>query len=155
MAFHAFHTLSFPWPVLAATSKYEFYRLFCQKSAIQPQETSLNSPLRRVLADSHISDVAIAALVLRSLDSAFRILWPPIANAATFLFTAIAILDVPYFSRTLNTFDRILLMEMSKNLISASIAFTSAWLLSRWMYGVGPIRSLINCCNAVRRSSHV
>jgi hypothetical protein len=131
--------------------------LVVQKSCdnFNESETSLKPSLRTVLADSHVSDIAIAALLLRSLDSAFRVLWPPIAHSATFLFTAIAILDVPYFSRTLGTVGRLQIMEMSKNLISGLIAFASAWLLSRWMYSVGPIRSLSQCCNSLRRSSHV
>jgi hypothetical protein len=129
---------------LGFTAKPDGIIARCAKKLRQFQRTGdvLKPPLRTVLADSHVSDIAIAAILLRSLDSAFRVLWPPIAHAATFLFTAIAILDVPYCSRTLDTANRLQIMEMSKNLISALIAFTSVWLLSRWTYRVGPIRSL-------------
>jgi len=115
----------------------------------------LKLPLRQVLADSHISEVAIAALLLRSLEQAIRALWTPLERFAVFLFTAIAILDVPYFSLTLSSVDRLLLTRIFLNLISAFTAFASAWLLSRWVHGAGPIRSLSSCCRRLRRTSHV
>lgn len=118
-------------------------------------EISLKSSLRTVLAESHVSDVAIAALLLHSLNSAFLALWLPISRAATFICTAIAILDVPYYSRTLNAVDRMQLTELWGNFISALSAVASAWVLSRWIHGVGPIRSLTLSCKRLTRSNHV
>lgn len=115
----------------------------------------LNPSLRRALAESYVADVAIAWLVLRSLQSAFWVVWLPIERIAGFLITAIAILDVPYHSRTLDVVDRMQLIEISGNLISALTTAGCAWTLSRWMYGTGPIRSLSISCNKLRRSSHV
>ena len=115
----------------------------------------MKSSLRTVLAESHVSDVAIAALLLHSLNSAFLALWLPISRAATFICTAIAILDVPYYSRTLNAVDRMQLTELWGNFISALSAVASAWVLSRWIHGVGPIRSLTLSCKRLTRSNHV
>jgi hypothetical protein len=115
----------------------------------------LKLPLRQVLADSYVSDIAIAALLLRALEQGIRVLWTPLEHLAVFLFTAVAILDVPYFSHTFDAADRFLLTGIFINLISALTAFASAWLLSRWVYGAGPIRSLSICCSRLRRSSHV
>ena len=115
----------------------------------------MKSSLRSVLAESHVSDVAIAWLVLHALESAFWVVWLPIEHAAGFVFMAVAILDIPYHSHTLDTVDRMQLMEMSISLISALGAAASAWIFSRWMYGVGPIRSLSMSCKRLRRRSHV
>jgi hypothetical protein len=98
--------------------------------------------LRQILADSHVAAVAIAMLLLWSLDTASRGFWIPVFRAAAFLFTAIAILDIPYFSPTLTVADRFMLVTTSIHLYLAVVAFSAAWLLSRWIYGVGPIRSL-------------
>ena len=61
--------------------------------------------LRRVLADSHVAAVAIAVLLLWSLDAAFSALWPPVSRALEFVFTGIAILDIPYLPRTFTVAD--------------------------------------------------
>jgi hypothetical protein len=116
---------------------------------------SLKPSLRAVLAETHVADLAIAWLVLRALESAFWVVWPPIGRATGFVFMAIAIMDVPYHSSTLDLVGRVELLEMSRSLISALAAAASAWVLSRWMYGVGPIRSLSMSCKRLRRSSHV
>jgi hypothetical protein len=57
-------------------------------------------PLRRVLADSHVAAVTIALLLLWALNGAFWTLWDPVYRMGRFLFTAIAIWDIPYFSKT-------------------------------------------------------
>ena len=61
----------------------------------------MNRSLRQVLADSHIAAATIAVLLLWSIDGAFRALWIPVSRAVEFLFTAVAIFDIPYFSPTL------------------------------------------------------
>lgn len=116
---------------------------------------STKPSLRTVLAESHISDVAIAALLVRSFASGIRVLGPPLSHAIGFVFEAIAIRDVPYYSFTLNGQDRIELVKLLGNLTACLIAAASAWALSRWMYKGGPIRSLSQRFNTLRRSSHV
>jgi hypothetical protein len=100
--------------------------------------------LRQILADSHTATVAIALLLLWSLDGAFRALWPPVFRAVSYLFTAAAIFDIPYFSPTLTMTDRVMLMTTFFYLYSAAISLSAAWLLSRWVYGMGPLRCLIS-----------
>lgn len=116
---------------------------------------SLRPSLRAVLAETHVADVAIAWLVLQVFMSMFWVVWPPIAGAAVYLFTAIAIMDIPYHSNGLDYTDHLRLLEMSLSLISALAAAASAWALSRWVYGVGPIRGLTMSCKRLRRSSYV
>ena len=103
--------------------------------------------LRRILADSHVSAVAIAVLLLWSLDSGFRAL-------AVFLITAAAIRGVPYFSIRLTPADRLLLVKTLLYLLDALTSLAAAWLLSHWVYGVGPLRSLGRYGTRVTRRNH-
>jgi hypothetical protein len=102
-------------------------------------------PLRRVLADSHVAAVAIALLLLWALNGAFWTLWDPVYRMGRFLFTAIAIWDIPYFSIKPTAIDRLMLISTFYFLYSALVSLLAAWLLSRWVYGVGPLRSLAVC----------
>ena len=52
--------------------------------------------IREALIDSHISAVAIAVLLLWSINSGFLALSGPLYRGASFLLTAVAIFDVPY-----------------------------------------------------------
>ena len=114
----------------------------------------MNRSLRQVLADFHIAAVTIAVLVLYSLDGAFRALWIPVSRAIGFLFTAIAILDIPYLSPTLTVADRMMLISAIDSLYSAIVSLSAAWLLSRWVYGVGPIRALAACSGKLTGRKH-
>ena len=98
--------------------------------------------LRQILDDSHIAAVTIAVLLMWFLDGAFRALWIPVSRAIGFLFTAVAIFDIPYFSPTFTLADRLTLATASAYLYGAVVSFSAAWLLSRWIYGTGPIRIL-------------
>ena len=107
--------------------------------------------LRQILADSHVAAVAIALLLLWSLDGLVDALWVPLSRAIEFLVTAVAILDVPYFSRILTTADRLNLLVVGGYLYSALASFFAAWVLSHWVYGAGPLRSLISYGKTNRR----
>ena len=111
--------------------------------------------LRESLAESHVSAIAIAVLLIWSLDAGFRALWGPLSRVASFLFTAVAILDIPYFSFSFNGYDRILLTTAFLYLFHSLIALAAAWLVSRWVYGVGPLRSLSAYRNGLTRGNHV
>ena len=76
------------------------------------------------------SAIAIAALLLSSIDEGFRALWPIISRAARYVFTAVAIFDVPYLSPTLNVMDRLTLIETSTYLYGSVVSLFAAWLLS-------------------------
>ena len=94
----------------------------------------------QILADSHIAPVAIAVLLVWSFDWGFRLLWTLFAPAANFLLTALAIRGIPYVYSTL--VDRIAWTVTLVYFLSASINLLAAWLLSRWVYGIGPLRCL-------------
>lgn len=98
--------------------------------------------------------VTIAVLMFWFLDGAFRALWEPVSRVLGFLGTAVAILDIPYFSRTLTTTDRFMLIMAANYLYGAAVSLAAAWLLSRWVYGEGPLRLLATYYNLVR-SKHV
>jgi hypothetical protein len=104
----------------------------------QRKEKIMDRPLRQILAESHIAAVTIAVLLLWSLDGAFRAMWGPVSGAIRFLVTAVLILDIPYFSPTLTFQDRLMLVTAGAYMSGAVVSFSAAWLLSRWVYGVGP-----------------
>jgi hypothetical protein len=111
--------------------------------------------LHEILASSHIPAVAIAVLLLWSLDWGFQALWSPLLRAAGFVFTAVAILDIPYFSSTFTLSDRSMLTTTLSFLFNALISLAAAWLLSRWVYGMGPLRSLNKYRTRLAGRNHV
>jgi hypothetical protein len=110
---------------------------------------------QQILAESHIAAITIAVLLLWCLNGAFQALWAPVARVVGFVFTAVAILDVPYFSPTLTLADRFTLVSASAYLYGAIINFSAAWLLSRWVFGAGPVRSLTRYCKNLSESPDV
>jgi len=102
---------------------------------------SVKPSLREILADSHIPAVAITVLLLWSLNSGLKALLKPFLRAVDFLSTAVAIRSVPY-SYPNSIQDRILLTATLLYFFDAIVSLFAAWLLSRWVYGVGPLRCL-------------
>jgi hypothetical protein len=102
----------------------------------------LRSSLREVLAHSHVGAVTIAVLLLFTVDNGFRAIWEPLYRIIHFSFTAIAMLDIPEISSRLDPMDRYLLIMTVTYLCYAVIPFAAAYLISRWVYGVGPLRAL-------------
>jgi hypothetical protein len=115
---------------------------------------AVRSSLRDALAESHVSAVAIALLLLFSFGSLCRVLALPFFRIAEFLSTAIAILGVPYLSTTLTTYDRLMLIREISPLFIAVFSFVAAWLLSRWVYRSGPLRSLGRYHTILRTRNH-
>ena len=111
--------------------------------------------LREILAESHVAAVAIAVLLYWSLYWGFIALWSPLTRAANFLFTAIAIRDIPYFSPTFTIADRYELSTTIAFLFNAFVCLAAAWLLSRWVDGTGPLRSLSKSGKRLARRNHV
>ena len=101
----------------------------------------MKPPLRTTLAESHISAITIVVLLLWSLGSAFQALWAPFFRVAEYLFTAVAIRDIP-FAGPFTFADRVMLFVRIQYVFSALVSFAAAWLLARWVYGEGPLRSL-------------
>ena len=111
--------------------------------------------LREILAGSHIAAIATAVLLLWSIDWGSRALWSPLYRAATFLVTAVAIRDVPFIPSTPTLADRLMLVSTLFYLFGALACTAAAWLLSRWVYGVGLFRSLSKYRVILTRSNHV
>lgn len=110
--------------------------------------------LREILADSHVAAVTIVVLLLWSIDSAFRALWDPLYAVLSFLFTAVAILDIPYISAGPGIMYRPMWIMTSFYLFSSITCLFTARLLSRWAYGMGPLRSLSQYRVRIGRSPH-
>lgn len=112
-------------------------------------------PLRIILADSHVAVVAIAVLLLWFLDSTFRALWSPVSEILRYLFTAIAILDIPYISPGISFENRLALFWSFSYVVAAVTQLAAAWLLARWVYGTGPFATLMVYYSRVVRRSDV
>lgn len=112
----------------------------------------MKQSLREALADSHIAAVTIALLLFSSVDCTFRAVWPYAFEAISFIFTAVAIWDIPYFS--FDGVNRLQLVATLSYLYSAIVEVLAAWLMSRWIYGVGPVRSLIEQRRTLTRTQH-
>jgi hypothetical protein len=102
-----------------------------------------------------VSAVAIAVLLFLSLDSAFWALWIPFSPAANLLITAVAILDIPYYSHTLTMTDRFTLFLAFSYLLNSFVYLGAASLLSRWLYGMGPLRTLSKYRTRLARRDYV
>lgn len=111
--------------------------------------------LRTLLAQSHVADVAICALLFRSLDEGIRVIGPPLTHASAFVFTAIAIRDIPYYELGLSHSERVELVQILAHVIACLFAATSAWVFSRWVYQAGPVRGLSERFRTLSRSNHV
>jgi hypothetical protein len=104
--------------------------------------------LSQVLAESHISAVATAALLLWTLDWGVRGLWTLVVPAADFVVTAMAISGISYVHTP------VLWTSTVLYLVSSLLSLAAAWLLSRWVYGVGPLRSLTEHRRRSHRRNH-
>jgi hypothetical protein len=103
---------------------------------------------RKVLIDSHVAAIAIAILLFSSLSAAFMALWGP-ANGVLYIFASEAAAKPPFAHLSLDFATRRLFSDALTNLpvwlsllVSALVCMLTAWLLSRWAYGIGPLRAL-------------
>ena len=110
--------------------------------------------LREVLAGSHIAAVAIVLLLIRSLDSGFRAIGRPIFSVFDFLITLVAIRDIPYGFGTHSLGYWLSQAPTITHFLNAAVSLSAAWGLSRWVYSVGPCRSLIECRAKLARRKH-
>ena len=95
--------------------------------------------LRETLADSHIAAVAIAALLFMSLRDVISVLLPILGQVLAFIFSALAIQDLPYYSSTLVVFT---LSGTALDLCNALVAFYSSWVISQMVYDASPLSIL-------------
>jgi hypothetical protein len=110
--------------------------------------------LRQILDDYNVAAVAIAVLLYWSLYWGFTALRTPLARAADFLITAVAIVGIPSGSFTFTLADRLMLSTTLMLLFNAFVCFAASWLLSRWVYRTGPLRSLSKCGTKLLRRNH-
>src|SRR5437764_289117 len=96
--------------------------------------------VRRALTDSQVGNITIALLVAFSVYWAFLAVWEPLWRVLNHVFEAVAILDIPYFSFTVE--DRFLLTNSFSKLLSALLNSLAALLLSKWMHGISPFEVL-------------
>src|SRR5947199_2693868 len=119
-------------------------RCYSRSLAYNPRD--MRPTLREVLADSHIAAAAIAMLMIGSLRAATLALFFPFYRILNFLVSAIAIRDIPSaFLLPDDTPARAALIITSLYCAYAAAYVLSAWLLSRWVYGMGPLRALGAC----------
>ena len=108
----------------------------------------MQTSFRKVLMDSHTAAIAVAVLLFSSLDTAFLAIWGLALPALHFLALA-AVRISPFVYMNLDDAIRTVKPEEWENLpTQLSVLFQSltcmlaAWILSRWVYGVGPLRAL-------------
>jgi hypothetical protein len=118
---------------------------------------TVKTSLRRVLDDSHVAPIAIALLLARSLFEVIGGLAPPIGysilGAIWFLILTVTEREFPLISPGLSGPDLLILSESISHLARAAEYAFAAWLLSRWVYGQGPLRSLLVAWSKRRRSN--
>jgi hypothetical protein len=114
---------------------------------------SVSPSFREILAESHIAAVSIVVLLVWSLTLGLQALWSPLWRAASFISTAVAILDIP--SYTFPRSDQVILLQTFTYLFTAFIYLAAAWVLSRWVYGLGPLRSLSKFRTRLARRNNV
>ena len=105
--------------------------------------------MRRILGDSHIAAVAIAVLLLRSLEFGVRSLVQPAVSLGGFLIDVVAIRGIPYGSFTSGQW--LTLLPIVVNFSGAVVSLIAAWLLSHWVYRIGPFRRLSECGTKLAR----
>ena len=102
----------------------------------------MRSPLRKVLIDSHVAAITIAIMIFFSLEAALFGLYISANTAALFF-----LVNLP---NKLSTHTLLALYDATLplipwtlyNLVMSLTGIFAAWILSRWVYGVGPLRSL-------------
>ncbi len=106
------------------------------------QRPVTKASLHGILAESRVAAVTIAVLLFWATAGLIQALWFPVYRILGFVVTAILILDIPYHTPGLNWQEHLDLIRSFPYFWSAVIALLGAWLLSRWVYGMGPVRAL-------------
>jgi hypothetical protein len=131
-------------------ARLEFHLVRPIRSEIMPSNgDGVTSSLRKVLAESHVSAVAVAVLLLISFGSLFHALLALLPWIIDFLLTAIAVHGLPSVSFTVA--DRLILTAPLAGLFKAFAGFIAACLLARWGHRVGLFRCLATLRAALPR----
>lgn len=110
--------------------------------------------LRQTLMASHICGVAIAVLVFYSFDYFVRAFLDVFPSFLYFIATAMAIRGMPYVSSRTSFLEQFGLVQALYYLFWAVASCVFAWLVSRWMYGVGPFSCLKRYGPILARRNH-
>jgi hypothetical protein len=120
----------------------------------------MQASLRKILIDSHVAAVTIAVLLFSSLYTAFLALWGPVNGILYFLASGAPGMP-PFAYLNLDEATHYMLPEVLTNLpaelsllFEALVSILAAWLLSRWTYGVGPLRALACYRDKLSRKTH-
>lgn len=117
-------------------------------SIIDPLNSTsgMNSSLRAVLRESHVAIIAIAVLLAQGVLWLLHLVGFPADEGIGILVDSI---NYPYARQD---FSRVFSPQLFWLAISEAIpCFVVAWILSEWVFGVGPIDALIRHHAAVRR----
>jgi hypothetical protein len=109
----------------------------------------MSRSFRQILVESDIAAIAISILILWAVADEIRALGPVLTHVAYFTATAVAIRGIPSGPFFLGTW----LWSIACGL-EGIIYFGAAWVLSRWAYGVAPLRSLRECCSKLVRRNY-
>lgn len=106
----------------------------------------MKTSLRRVLAESHVAPIAIAILIARAIVGMIDGLALPVGHgilsAVAFVMNAVTERELPYIPHGLDGADLLLFFKSISKIEEAATCAVASWLLSRLVYGQGPIRCL-------------
>ena len=110
----------------------------------------MSRSFRQILTESRIPAVTIAVLIVWALDSGVRALKAPLFGIIDFVINVAAIGGTPYGSGRFFWGPWIRPLSYA---FTAIFYLGAAWILSRWVFGIRPFRSLRECCaKLVRRN---
>ena len=112
----------------------------------------MNMSFRKMLGHSHVAAITIAMLLM---FSSLRAIQEPALRVSVFVGTAMAIGDFSRIPHSFYPFTRLKLLVSALDFAEALLGFGVAWGLSKWVYGVGPLRCLRGYGNKIRRTAHV
>ena len=98
--------------------------------------------LRKTLATSRVGAVAIAVLLFWALYSACQLLWLPLLQIADYIAQSGILEGIIEWPPRHFSFGPSYIPNASFYSIFSVMSIAAAWLLSRWIYGTGPIRVL-------------
>lgn len=108
------------------------------------------SALRKVLIDSHVAGVTVAALLFSSIG-AFYLAADRLVYRVVLFIQLIANHPLSTALRKLESEDPGMLAITLACLLGGAAILLAAWMVSRWVYGVGPLRSLGRYRNKLQR----
>jgi hypothetical protein len=117
----------------------------------------VQASLRKVLIDSHVAAITIVVLIFYSAVFFTKLAFAmsePALEVVFYIATAVAIRGIPSAPVTRYYITDYLLPATLPNLLFALIALAGAWLLSSWVYGTGPLRTLSNYRNKLSRKTN-